>query len=245
MSIRDLALRRLAADGTAFFAAAERSPDAPIAACPGWTANKLVGHVGRIHTWATQVIRSRATERISSRLFPEGPDDPALRLRWGRERHADLLAALADLGEDEPIWVFTSRQPGTGRFWLRRQAQELAMHRWDAQAAIGEPEPLDAELAADGIDELLTEFLPGLDAARAVSTGATVHVHCTDREGEWLVRFTDDGAVVTAEHAKGDLALRGAASDLCLLLWNRVSRDRVEVFGDESLLDRWAEHVHV
>src|SRR5579884_2329976 len=102
MSLKDLALRRLAADGDAFFAAAERDPAAPVRACPGWTVDKLVGHLGRIHTWAAQVVRSRTVEPVSPRLFPEGPDDPSLRLRWGQERHSELLAALGELGEEEP-----------------------------------------------------------------------------------------------------------------------------------------------
>jgi uncharacterized protein (TIGR03083 family) len=247
MSIRDLALRRLEADGEAFFAAAERDPTADVQACPGWNVDKLVGHMGRIHTWATQVVRSRTTERISSRLFPEGPDEPVQRLRWGRERHAELVDALNDLGEDDPVWIWSPEGIGHGRFWHRRQAHELALHRWDAQRATGDPEPLDGELAADGIEELFAVFLtPTGGSTRQVSTdGATLHLHCTDRDGEWLVRFTPEGPSLTAEHAKADAAVRAPASDLFLLLWNRISREGLEVFGDASLLDRWAEHVHV
>jgi uncharacterized protein (TIGR03083 family) len=247
MSIKELALRRLEADGRAFLAAARRDPSAPVPSCPGWNLDKLVGHVGRVHTWAAQVVRSRTAEPISSRLFPAGPDDPTLRLEWARERHAELLDALRGLGEDEPIWVFRPNGPGTGRFWLRRQAHELALHRWDAEQALGAPQPLDGELAADGIDELLAAFLPNMakSAAHVSRDGATMHVHCTDRDGEWLVRFTPDGPVTTAEHTKADVAVRGPAADLYLCLWNRVSRDRVEVFGDASLLDRWAEHVRI
>jgi len=248
MSLKDLALRRLAADGDAFFAAAERDPAAPVRACPGWTVDKLVGHLGRIHTWAAQVVRSRTVEPVSPRLFPEGPDDPSLRLRWGQERHSELLAALGELGEEEPIWVFLpSSHTGTGRFWLRRQALELALHRWDAQDATGEAEPPDAELAAEGIDELLTMFLPSMptQAAQLGPDGASLHIHCTDREGEWLVRLSAEGPVVSGEHTKADVAVRGSAADLWLCLWNRVGRDRVEVFGDASLLDRWAEHVRI
>jgi len=165
-------MRRLHADGEAFFAAAERDPAADVQGCPGWNVDKLVGHLGRIHTWAAQVVRSRTTEPISSRLFPEGPDDPTLRLRWARERHAELLDALSGLGEDEPLWIWSPEGTGPGRFWLRRQAQEMALHRWDAQRATGEPEPLDGELAADGVEELFAVFLPPGDRTptRAVSS---------------------------------------------------------------------------
>jgi uncharacterized protein (TIGR03083 family) len=249
MDFKELTLGRIAADGPAMLDAARRDPAAPVAACPGWTVDKLVGHMGRIHTWVAQLVRSRTRERISSRLFPEGPEDnPELRLAWARERHAELLDALGDLDEDEPIWTIAPAGMGTGRFWMRRQAHELALHRWDAQDAVGHSEPLHPELSADGIDELLSVFLPGLtESTQQVSSdGATMHVHCTDVEGEWLVRFTPDGAVTTAEHAKGDLAVRGSASDLYLLLWNRTRiSSAVEAFGDTSLLDRWAEHVRI
>ena len=37
-----------------------------------------------------------------------------------------------------------------------------------------------------------------------------------------------------AEHAKGDVAARGSASDLLLFLWGRVPADALEVFGDAA-----------
>ena len=64
----------------------------------------------------------------------------------------------------------------------------------------------------------------------------TVHLHCTDVDGEWLVARRDGEVTVTAEHAKGDVAARGSASDLLLFLWGRVPADALEVFGDADLL---------
>ena len=61
--------------------------------------------------------------------------------------------------------------------------------------------------------------------------------------GEWLVTLGPEGPTVEHAHAKGDVAVRGTASDLLLLLWNRVPVDRCEVFGDAGLLDRWREAV--
>ena len=126
-------------------------------------------------------------------------------------------------------------------FWSRRVAHETAVHRWDAQAAAGAPEPVDVRLAVDGIQEMfdLLTARPGHERVRG--DGETIHLHCTDTDGEWLVRLTPQGVAVTREHAKGDVAARGTASDLLLLLWGRVPPDRVEVFGDASLLARWQE----
>ena len=49
--------------------------------------------------------------------------------------------------------------PDRAGFWARRQAQELAIHRWDAQTAAGEPRPIDRALAVDGIQEVF-DILP-------------------------------------------------------------------------------------
>ena len=57
------------------------------------------------------------------------------------------------------------------------------------------------------------------------------------------MRLAADGVLVTREHAKGDVAMRAPASDLLLFLYGRVDRSAAEVFGDESLLDRWQELV--
>jgi predicted lipid carrier protein YhbT len=91
-------------------------------------------------------------------------------------------------------------------------------------------------LAADGIDELFAVIPYWPMEPHPHGDGETVHLHCTDLEGEWLVRLVPDGLVVTREHAKGDVAVRGTASDLSLFLYGRVVADALEVFGDAALL---------
>ena len=70
---------------------------------------------------------------------------------------------------------------------------ELAIHRWDAQHAAGlggaaPARPLDAAVVAAGIEECLTEFLPGLLAQPEVGglTG-TLHLLATDGSSQWWV----------------------------------------------------------
>ena len=64
-----------------------------------------------------------------------------------------------------------------------------------------------------------------------------IHLHCTDVDGEWLVRRSPDGLDIERAHAKGDVAARGTASDLDLYLWGRVPVDALELFGDPALLE--------
>ena len=69
-----------------------------------------------------------------------------------------------------------------------------------------------------------------------------MHLHCTDVAGEWTIRETDDGAVVTREHAKGDAAIRGAANDILLVLWRRRSPSTVDVIGDAEVAARFVAY---
>ena len=64
-------------------------------------------------------------------------------------------------------------------------------------------------------------------------------MHCTDQPGEWVVRLAAGGPEVERAHEKADTAVRGAASDLFLLLHNRIGPERVELFGEPDLLDRF------
>ena len=116
------------------------------------------------------------------------------------------------------------------------------MHRWDAEHAVGTASPVDDQLAADGIDEFLTVLAPYRFAPHdGIDIGGSLHLHCTDVDGEWTIH-TDDGVYrVERGHAKGDVAVRGPASQLLLVVFQRLrpEADGVEVFGAPEILDRW------
>jgi uncharacterized protein (TIGR03083 family) len=230
------AIRR---EGASLSAAARRAGnDARVASCPDWTVADLLSHIGRIHHWLVGVVEMRP-ERPSFNWRQTDPPPEAARVEWFDEGYEDLASALGALTADTEVWTWASER--TAGFWSRRQAHELAVHRWDAQSALGESEPIDRELAVDGIQEVF-DILPDRPGVGPVTgNGETIHLHCTDGDGEWLVRFTPGGLVVTNEHAKGDVAARGTASDLLLLVWGRIPPERVETFGDASLLTRWHE----
>ena len=102
--------------------------------------------------------------------------------------------------------------------------------------------PVDDHLAADGIDEFLTVLAPYRFASEdGIDLGGSLHLHCTDVDGEWTIH-TDDGVYrVDRGHAKGDVAVRGPASQLLLVVFQRLGPDAdgVEVFGAPEILDRW------
>jgi uncharacterized protein (TIGR03083 family) len=226
-------------DGAALAEAASAAGlDAGVPSCPLWSVTDLLGHIGRIHRWVAQLVATRTAERGAHWSEAVPPDARELQA-WFAGGVTLLADVLEEAGPDVAVWSWTP--DATSAFWARRQAQETSIHRYDAQLAAGRPEPLTGELAADGIDELFA-MVPSLPwAARLRGAGETVHVHCTDRDGEWLVRLVPDGMVVTREHAKGDVAVRGTASDLQLFLYGRADPEVLEVFGDGELLAHFRE----
>ncbi|MCU1460968.1 MAG: hypothetical protein JWO37_1043 [Acidimicrobiales bacterium] len=235
------AIRR---DADAFAAAVRRGTGAPVPSCPGWTVADLARHMGTVHRWAADQVASRP-DRGSSAV-PDQPDDAGL-ADWITAGADALIATLAAADPADNCWTF-AEDNRTVSFWMRRQANETSVHLWDAEAAhagADGPPPVDAELAADGVDEYLGTMLRRLRSrGGAEAAGETYHFHRTDGPGEWFVVFPSaGGAIVTAEHAKADVAVRGSASDLVLWLWRRVPDGRVDAVGDISRLARWPELV--
>lgn len=225
-------------EGTALADAAERDLGAAVPAAPGWDATELLRHIGMIHARTSVILRTGTMERPSRKngLLPAAPDDNVL--DWYRSSHAQLVDDLRHIDDpDRPVWAFSPDHQRAG-FWPRRMAHETAIHRVDAQQAVGDAvDSLDAPFAIDGIDEILTIFVPALGGDRSPGDGRTVHLHATDAEGEWLVRFDPGGVVVETGHAKGDAAVRGPAGELLLWLWGRRPLDGLEVFGDRTAAD--------
>ena len=122
----------------------------------------------------------------------------------------------------------------------RRAAHELAIHRYDAELAAGTPSPVEGELAVDGIEEIFAMIPFRQRDDVDVDPPVTVHLHATDRDGEWLVALVGNGIDVIREHAKGDLAIRGTASTSSSL-YGRPLLGEVQHFGDESVLDAWKQ----
>lgn len=231
------ALRR---EGDAFAeACAEADLTQGVPSCPDFSLADLVWHVTRVHDLFRFVVQHGATE-LSQHERPTRPDPPLLLSAYRAGLDA-LLSVLAAADPATEVWTFTDDH--SVRFVIRRLAHETAVHRCDAETAVGIDAVLDAELASDGIDEFFTHFARrGADGA--VPIGGSVHVHCTDVPGEWTFYpgIDESGAPtfdLIREHAKGDCALRGTASDLLLAMWRRIPIDRLDIVGDVSVAARF------
>jgi uncharacterized protein (TIGR03083 family) len=236
----DSYLASLRACGAAFAdAIGGATADTPVPSCSEWTLADLVTHLGVHHRWVLANLDRSPADGMAP--FEELGEPPAWdgAADWIRAGVDALAGRLAEVGLDTPCWTWAG-DPTTG-FWARRTTHETEIHGWDGATAAGAPLEIDPVLASDGIDEWLSLAALVL-RGRVQGDGRTMHVHCTDVEGEWLVRLDADNLVVTREHAKGDVAVRGPAADLFLLLTRRLdtaSAPGVELIGDESVFGVW------
>ncbi|MGW1838279.1 maleylpyruvate isomerase family mycothiol-dependent enzyme [Streptomyces sp. NPDC002067] len=235
-------------DGALLAAAAEEAgPDAPIPACPEWRMRDLVVHVGRVHRWATGYV----TEGLEHPSRPdEAPDlaDQEL-VPWLREGHHRLVLALHEAPESLGAWTFLpASSPLT--FWARRQAHETAIHRADAQQALGVTlTPLPPAFAADGVDEILTGIHSQERSRVRTTEPKTLRVRATDAaDAGWTVHLSEAPARTlrtlggAGADEPADLSVEGPAEALYLTLWNRAPWDALTVKGDEALVRLWEEH---
>ena len=225
-------------------AAARISPDTAIPTCPDWRMRDLVHHTGMVQRWATShVVEPRTTDFDAEGVVGAYPPDETM-VSWFREGHARLVAALREAPAELACWTFLLAPSGLA-FWARRQAHETAIHRADAESATGSITAFTPEFAADGIDELLFGFVPRPKSRPRVERSCTLHLHATDVDGEWIAHLGPESFRAERGHAKADCAVRGTASDLHLLLWNRRSAEGMEVLGDRGILDLWRRGVRV
>lgn len=227
---------------------------APVPTCPGWRLADLLAHIGFVHRWATRYVATSVTEMVDE------PDEATIltlappegeRGDWVAAGHAALVRALRAAPADLICWTFLDA-PSPLAMWARRQAHETAIHRVDAELAAGSaPTPVEPDLAADGVDELLFAFF-GRPARRRhdVPGGAvTFALEAVDPPGEepqrWTVGVSATGVTARRGPAPGDVAVRvrGAASDLHLLAWHRRPLEGLEVEGPAELFEQlWGAH---
>lgn len=220
-------------------------PALAVPSCPGWTMAKLVKHTGTVHRWAAEIVTRRSGEPVGMRELDLGlPAKESDYAGWLASGAGQLASALSGAGPDANVWTWSAAR--ASGWWARRMLHETTVHRADAELAAGVTPEIDPVTAADGIDE----FLQNLPAAprpsqhlASLPTGESLHLHATDCDGEWLIRFTDDGITWQRGHAKATSAVRGPVGALLLFSYGRIAPgdDRLAVFGAQSLLAAWQE----
>lgn len=218
-------------------AVAEGNLSRPVPACPNWTMSHLVWHCTRVHDATVQIVADKVQGFDKLRPYKRVDDEVLVEtFTSGADKLLDVLEATP---VDEEIWSWVG--PAPAMWAVRRMTQETMVHAWDAATAVGPASRMPAAMASDGIDEFLHNFLR-LQREAMPAPGGSVHIHCTDVNGEWLIDEPEPGnVVVTREHAKGTCAIRGSASQLLLVLWRRQPLSTVEVIGATDVAQRFIE----
>jgi uncharacterized protein (TIGR03083 family) len=177
----------------------------PIEHCGSWNLFDLAEHLGGRNLWAAVAI----SEKRGDYKAPAPPRDRDLLIRWFDEASATLLKAL-DTDSAAKAWTF--HPPHTVGFWQRRRCHEALIHRWDAEHALGSPQPFDRELATDGVSEVFDTLAPReIARGRAQPPKQAIHLQAVDTGASWT--YGPGAAVAT---------LTAPAETLLLMLWGRV-----------------------
>jgi uncharacterized protein (TIGR03083 family) len=207
-----VALERAAAEVPVLLAGTDLA--APVPSCPGWSVGGLVAHLGGTHLWAERCVR------LGDPHLPEveaPTTDRAELAVWYRGCADRLVTTLRSTSPDAPCWTFGPR-PREAQFWFRRQAHELAVHRWDLGTALGRDLGYPAGLAADGVDEVVTLFFPRQVRLQRIPPLARSLTVAVDDGPTWTLHGDGTGEPT----GPADAAVTGPAEALVLLLWGRV-----------------------
>jgi uncharacterized protein (TIGR03083 family) len=201
--------------------------NAVVPSTPKWAVRDLAHHIGVVQWYWAQNVRAADVENRSGGELTPLPVDADLQAWLGWCTYS-LLQALREAGPDAPCWTWWP-SPQTAGAVCRHQAQEVAVHRWDAEGVSGSSVPLAPALAADGVPEFV-EIMIGADAR---SLTGTVTLTGIDTGNTWPV----GGAPSGGGPPRGRTAeLRATASDLVLMLYRRLPVPDEDVAGDPMLV---------
>ena len=137
---------------------ARASAERPVPSCPGWTVADLYGHLGSVHRW---ILPALAAAGSAQKIAP--------RQEWAQQGDAfeffttsarALLTALDATDPQAEVWTF-GPPPRIASFWFRRQNHKHLIHAEDlARALASVAPPVSADLALDGVDEVLSIIIP-------------------------------------------------------------------------------------
>jgi uncharacterized protein (TIGR03083 family) len=238
----------LAADyGNLRDAAAAAELTAAVPSCPGWTMADLVYHVAEVYLHKVTLMRTG--EEPEQWPPPTLKAEPPLAV-LGRA-YGVLRAEFRARGPGLPALTWYDPDQ-TVAFWIRRMAQETVIHRIDAEQAAGLPitqEP--ADLAVDGVDEVLTRFLAYGSVTWPEEFAAMEGGHLAGRDGRdaitvaagetaWTVRPSPDGVAVEGGAADNPrAAVEAPPGPMLRWLWGRAGDDAIRITGDPA----WADYL--
>jgi len=217
---------------------AGRDLAAPVPSCPGWMVTDLVRHVAEVYLHKSECIRLNDFPR------PWPPDlSGEAPIALLERAYTTLVAAFDQHEPADPARTWFEPDQTVG-FWIRRMAQESVIHRVDGELALGESiAPIPADLAIDGIDEILEQFLSYGTRTWVEEFGPllkeSLGYRVLVRSGEvsWLVRTSPEGvAVAKGAGGAADATVTGEPDQVLLWLWARAGDDAVSIEGSDKAI---------
>jgi len=233
---------------------ADCDPAARVPTCPDWSAEDLLWHLATVQRFWAGIVVDRPVERDEADQ-PERPSSYAEVLRSFDDWSASLVDALEGVDTAEEAWTWS--EDHTVGFILRRQAHEALIHRLDAEQTAGAASEVDANLAADGVAEIIGVMFGGCPSWGSWDPlPHYARLDCTDTGDELWAQFglfsgtdPDSGEVVSAEEdfhlveapddVEPDVVIDGPAASLDAWLWHRGDDTDLSIAGDRSILDRF------
>ncbi len=254
----DACLAAIEQYSTALADAARGNLSARVEHCPDWDVADLVWHVANVH-WLWTTIAEERLQELPDRARPERPEDPDALLTMFESGAARMVAVLGAADQSAACWTWAPQKDVA--FITRHQVQEAMVHAWDAANAAGRQLTLDADAAADAVEEFLTVSVSSADdpadPPRPSLDGAIWVCACGGTEGPsptWLVTDGPTAGTVAWQRVPDDtepadlvdgVPLVGGHSDpavFLLWLYGRVT-DPFEggVSGDTDVLGRFRD----
>ena len=219
------------------------SGDTDVATCPGWTVDDTALHLGTIHRWAEELVRTRSASRIP-RVTPS-LDEVSVSPEWLRQGGHALVATLRDADPNDEMWAWGADQHV--RFWSRRQVHETLVHRMDVELAGHNDPAADAVLASDAIDEFLHNLQKVTNSSATTSLcgrGERLLLHAVDSDVSWAITLRDGGFDLVPSPGDFDVVVEGPSLDLLLVVVRRrpIEVAPLNVIGDAALAHFWLEN---
>jgi uncharacterized protein (TIGR03083 family) len=229
-------LAQLRADGLRIGSRARQTGalGADVPDCPGWTLADLVGHLGRIYRFVLAALATgqAPVEGGYEQIAPRGVE----LVDWFDAGHRSLLARLEGTSPPAATWTWWPADQSVA-FWARRMCHETLVHRLDADGALEFHAGVTAELALDGVDEVLTRFVGRSELSKTRTTGVPVSADIVSGGRRWRVVVDQDVVAVGTAKGVADAEIAGAPLDMLRWSWGRPPYGAVATSGNAASLD--------
>lgn len=237
-------LDHIRSDSALIAAAARQGLEPDVPCCEGWTVRDLVAHMGEVQRHKELIVRERLLEPPEERI--DAPESGLV--DWFEEGAAVLVETLSATDPSTPLWTWHDPDQTVG-FWYRRMAQEALIHRVDAEQSHGAVSPIDDDLAADGVDEIISIMLTAIpdwgtfDGVRKLVCVSVPGRSWSLEEGRFSGTSPVSGSAyedllafgLVEPEANMDTSISGGAAAVDLWLWGRGSIEDLTVDGDRDI----------